>query len=282
MKYSFLALCLSLLFVACKTEGDTNSVDLSNYDTSNRGYKYKLFEQGKGDLPSVGDEIYFDYIVALPDTQLYDSRNQPMPPRFRLPELSQIDAKASPMLDVLPLMREGDSLIIYTPIDSAMKAQDIFKNEENLIYRLAMNFILKDDPTSIDRESDVADLVEKSRSDFKNNNGEMTDLGNGLKMIVHEQGSGDNLNRGERVVAHYYGVLASNGTEFDNSFKKGRPFTFKAGRGEVIRGWDEAMMTMSKGSKASIFIPSDLGYGSRNNGSIPADSDLVFYVEIVE
>ena len=82
---------------------------------------------------------------------------------------------------------------------------------------------------------------------------------------------------------HYVGTLASNGSQFDSSRAKGRPFRFTIGIGQVIRGWDEGVMQMSLGEKAILRITSDYGYGTRGAGDvIPPNADLVFVVEVLE
>jgi len=82
---------------------------------------------------------------------------------------------------------------------------------------------------------------------------------------------------------HYTGTLKSNGTKFDSSVDKGRPFTFTIGVGQVIRGWDDGVMKMSLGEKAILNITSDYGYGSDGAGNvIPPNADLVFEVELLE
>ena len=77
--------------------------------------------------------------------------------------------------------------------------------------------------------------------------------------------------------------MASDGTQFDSSIKKGRPFKFQIGVGRVIRGWDEGVMLMSLGEKAILRITSDYGYGARGAGGIiPPNADLNFEVELLE
>lgn len=86
------------------------------------------------------------------------------------------------------------------------------------------------------------------------------------------------------VIIHheYRGTLKSDGSVFDSSFKRNRPFQFTIGIGQVIRGWDEGVMTMSQGEKAVLHITSDYGYGSRGAGGvIPPNADLDFEVELL-
>jgi hypothetical protein len=78
-------------------------------------------------------------------------------------------------------------------------------------------------------------------------------------------------------VRPYSGTLASNGSKFDASRDRGRPFSFTIGVGQVIRGWDEGVMKMSIGEKAVLHITSDYGYGARGAGGvIPPNADLDF------
>merc|ERR1712019_175630 len=81
--------------------------------------------------------------------------------------------------------------------------------------------------------------------------------------------------RGDTLTMHYTGTLVSNGSKFDSSRDKGRPFTFTIGVGQVIRGWDEGVMQMSLGEKATLDMTSDYGYGRQGAGGvIPPNADL--------
>ncbi|HEX8702616.1 MAG TPA: FKBP-type peptidyl-prolyl cis-trans isomerase [Myxococcaceae bacterium] len=85
---------------------------------------------------------------------------------------------------------------------------------------------------------------------------------------------------GRTVVVHYTGWLAD-GTKFDSSRDRGNTFSFTIGRGDVIRGWDEGVPGMRVGGKRKLVIPANLGYGGSPRGSIPANSVLVFDVELI-
>lgn len=103
----------------------------------------------------------------------------------------------------------------------------------------------------------------------------------GLQYIIIEEGTGERPQPGDLVSVHYVGKLAD-GTEFDNSYTRGQPYTFPLGQGQVIPGWDEGIALLTVGSKATLIIPPDLAYGSQGAGGvIPPDATLTFEVELV-
>ncbi|HUR59221.1 MAG TPA: FKBP-type peptidyl-prolyl cis-trans isomerase [Opitutaceae bacterium] len=108
-------------------------------------------------------------------------------------------------------------------------------------------------------------------------------LSSGLRYVVRNPGAGGETPRvGDEVICHYAGRLL-NGTEFDSSFKRGAPFTFRLGTGGVIRGWDEAFATMHKGEKRTLIVPHWLAYGEKGRGkTIPPKATLIFEVELID
>jgi peptidylprolyl isomerase len=103
----------------------------------------------------------------------------------------------------------------------------------------------------------------------------------GLKFEEIVVGIGISPKPGQDVTVHYTGTL-ENGVKFDSSVDRGEPFTFKIGVGQVIKGWDEGVMTMKVGGKRKLIIPPHLGYGSRSTGPIPPNSTLIFEVELLK
>ncbi|KUL82522.1 hypothetical protein ZTR_10631 [Talaromyces verruculosus] len=87
---------------------------------------------------------------------------------------------------------------------------------------------------------------------------------------------------GDTVKMHYRGTLADSGKQFDASYDRGTPLSFKLGAGRVIKGWDQGLLDMCVGEKRTLTIPPELGYGNRAMGPIPAGSTLVFETELVE
>ena len=100
----------------------------------------------------------------------------------------------------------------------------------------------------------------------------------GLQYEVLVKGKGPKPKPTDTVEVHYHGTLID-GTVFDSSVERGETATFAVGG--VIKGWVEALPMMSVGDKWKLYIPADLGYGPRATGKIPANSVLIFEVQLI-
>lgn len=110
----------------------------------------------------------------------------------------------------------------------------------------------------------------------------MTTTDSGLKYVDVVVGKGASPTRGKQVKVHYTGTL-ENGTKFDSSVDRKKPFSFIIGIGQVIKGWDEGVMGMKVGGKRKLVIPANLGYGARGAGGvIPPNATLLFDVELLD
>ena len=106
-------------------------------------------------------------------------------------------------------------------------------------------------------------------------------MSNGLQIEDIKIGEGNEVKKFDIVTVNYTGTL-EDGTKFDSSLNPGRtPFRFTVGAGQVIKGWDEGLMGMKVGGKRKLTIPPELGYGSRDNGPIPANSTLIFDIDLL-
>lgn len=101
-----------------------------------------------------------------------------------------------------------------------------------------------------------------------------------LEMLDTVEGTGDVVQPGATITAHYTGALCSDGTIFQSSHDMGRPLTFPLGG--VIQGWQQGVPGMKVGGTRRLIIPADMAYGSASpSPNIPANSDLVFDIELV-
>ncbi len=101
----------------------------------------------------------------------------------------------------------------------------------------------------------------------------------GIYYVMEKEGEGDHPNASSRVKAHYHGELL-NGEKFDSSYDRNQPLEFNLG--QVVRGWGISIPLLKKGGKGKFVIPSDLAYGPRAQGKIPANSVLVFDIELID
>jgi FKBP-type peptidyl-prolyl cis-trans isomerase len=103
-------------------------------------------------------------------------------------------------------------------------------------------------------------------------------LPSGLQYKVIQEGTGKSPKETDTVVAHYRGTRID-GTEFDSSYQRDEPATFKLNN--VIKGWTEALLMMKEGAKWQIFIPSNLAYGENGSGPIEPNATLIFEAELI-
>ncbi|MCA1930138.1 MAG: FKBP-type peptidyl-prolyl cis-trans isomerase [Pararheinheimera sp.] len=127
---------------------------------------------------------------------------------------------------------------------------------------------------ALNLEKGSAFLAENSKKDG------VKSTASGLQYEVLQSGSGDSHPSASSTVrVHYHGTLID-GTVFDSSVERGETISFPLNR--VIPGWTEGVQLMKVGDKFRFYIPSNLGYGNRSAGKIPAGSTLIFDVELFE
>lgn len=108
-------------------------------------------------------------------------------------------------------------------------------------------------------------------------------LPSGLRYVVRNPGTGKATPQpGNEIICNYAGRLLD-GTQFDSSYQRGVPFTFRLGLGQVIKGWDEAFALMHKGERCTLIVPYWLGYGVKGSPpDIPPKATLIFEVELID
>jgi FKBP-type peptidyl-prolyl cis-trans isomerases 1 len=106
-------------------------------------------------------------------------------------------------------------------------------------------------------------------------------MSNGLVIEDIKIGEGQEVEKFNIVTVNYTGLL-EDGTKFDSSLNPGStPYRFTVGAAQVIKGWDEGLIGMKVGGKRKLTIPPELGYGSIDYGPIPANSTLIFEIDLL-
>lgn len=162
---------------------------------------------------------------------------------------------------------------IALAIDDALNANEpkMTSQESQLIIQNYLTQLKK--KQVLDNLIEANNFLEENRK--KNN---ITTLPSGLQYEVLKEGAGQSPVLANRVKAHYKGMLLD-GKVFDSSYDRGEPIVL--GVGQVIKGWQEALQLMKPGSKWKLYIHPDLGYGERATSEIPANSLLIFEIELI-
>jgi peptidylprolyl isomerase len=168
-----------------------------------------------------------------------------------------------------------------------MELMNLFKSSTCLLFIVLFSFPFAEQSLSAERLDGAVNPAKQEQQQnreeelIKKKYPDAIKTTSGLMYIILKEGNGPLPSRGALVEAHYTGRLVD-GTKFDSSVDRGRPFHFVVGRGTVIKGWDEAFLAMKKGEKRILIIPPDLAYGERGAGSIPPGATLIFEVELID
>ncbi len=139
-------------------------------------------------------------------------------------------------------------------------------------------------PVLVAQSTDASDLLlpeEPAVEEDVANQDNIVTTDSGLQYVDVVEGTGAMPQTGQNVTVHYTGTL-EDGTKFDSSRDRNRPFSFRLGVGQVIKGWDEGVATMRVGGQRQLIVPPELGYGARGAGGvIPPNSTLIFDVELL-
>lgn len=286
MRILFLpAVAALLLLVSCNQEPTRK--------TTPNGYEYILHTSSGGESPEPGDYAYFHAQIRKADSVVYQTRLQSAePPFLKIPTEDAPSQQPSPIEDVLAMMSLQDSATVFIPLDSLPQAPQGFEDVDQIIYDIVMVDIKSEEEFQQEqaRLQEEAQAKEAAASEKvagiieQYNAGDLDDqlqtTESGLEYVILEEGTGPAADPGTLVSVDYYGVLAD-GTQFDNSYKRGQSFTFPLGQGSVIPGWDEGIDLLNEGATAAFFVPAELGYGEAGSPPvIPPNSNLIFYVEL--
>jgi len=165
----------------------------------------------------------------------------------------------------------------------AQGAADVLRGKESRLAEPEIEAALQTLQAKVEAKRSAAEQAGKAQGEKflvenKKKKGVKT-TSSGLQYEVLKAGAGASPKASDRVKVNYRGTLID-GTEFDSSYKRNEPATF--GLNQVIKGWTEGLQLMKPGAKYKFYIPSDLAYGPRGQSGIPANSTLIFEVELLD
>lgn len=258
------------------------------------GTQYSLFTHNTGDRIKLNDVISMNITLKTDKDSVLSQ--QPMQVQV------QKSQNVTDMMDVFPLITMGDSVLIRVPADSVYKDHEdkrppIFPHGSNFNFFVKVTKVQTLDQAMADRNAQLEKMkaAEKVAVDkyIADNKLVVKTTPSGLKYVITKVGLKPKPLAGDTVQVNYVGKLLS-GEVFDTSIQSiaqsaglnqpGRtfePIRFPVGHQEVIPGWDEGLLLLNEGSKATFIIPSNLAYGEQGSGEIPPMTPLLFNVELV-
>lgn len=265
----------------------------AGYKLTPGGLQYKIIVDAPGDrFPKLGDNVEMHIHTHVGDSSLFDSRKlnngnpvpfQIMPPSFK-----------GDLVEGFMLLTPGDSAVFQVSVDSVKKAGaqllPWMKEGDMIVYEVVLVSVKSPEEVKKEAEEKAKEQVAKDekllQDYFTKNNIKPTKTESGLYYTMSKEGEGVLPKAGEQITVNYTGKTID-GNVFDSNldpkFNHVQPFSFAVGQGQVIKGWDEGLMLMKKGGKATFYIPSTLAYGERSPApSIPANSILIFDVEVTD
>jgi FKBP-type peptidyl-prolyl cis-trans isomerase len=249
-------------------------------------------QPGTGIKIDSGCQVRMNYRVSLLDgKELFSSFERPEPVKFEYGK--RVDTpgfeyavstlkKGSKAKFIVPSIlafgRRGSGTMVppYTPLVYEIEILDVKTKAE---CEKEQANLQKSEQMKSDSLKNAEPLLREKY--LKDNNITIKPQPSGLYFIPVLAGTGPKAEAGKTVKVHYTGKLL-NGKVFDSSRERQNPIEFMLGRGQVIKGWDEGITLMKQGGKATLIIPSAIGYSDRDMGVIPPYSTLVFDVELVE
>lgn len=262
-------------------------------DTTAHGYRFLHHIKKGGKKPQRGEAILSNVDVFVGKTLLSSSKNTAGGVyRYDIPAADENLDYFPPIMEGVMLMGVGDSLTIFQKVDENMRQYlpPADKEAKEIRFEIVLlDIVSLEQKAAAAKALDAAiqQISQKVQAKVKSYaagllNAEVKTRPSGLKMLVEDAGHGAAVKEGEAVQVHYYGCL-KDGTPFDNSYSRRQPLQFPAGVGQMIPGFDEGVMQLNHGARAYLFIPPNLGYGDQEAGGglIPANSELVFYIEIL-
>lgn len=284
---------LPIALIGAVILGATGCQSGSGFKKAN-GVEYKIIKDAPGKNVMPGDVMELNIVWKVgkndgksKDSVIIDSRKMNGGKPIQMP-LTEPKFRGD-LVSGLAMLSQGDSAIIRVSFDSlkaALKGQQMppfAKAGDYFVYEVSMVSVKSKADYENEMKQKTMQLTQaddKTLQDyFAKNNIKAEKTSSGLYYTIQKEGTGDKIAAGQVASLMYTGKLLD-GTEFDSN--KGKDaLKVKAGAGSVIPGFDEGIMLLKKGTKATLYIPSALAYGEHSpTPSMPPNSILIFELEV--
>ncbi|MBK0377834.1 FKBP-type peptidyl-prolyl cis-trans isomerase [Mucilaginibacter segetis] len=287
-----------ILLICCAAIASVNAQDVQK---NINGTLCKIVSPNSGEKIKLNDVITFNVSQTTEnDSVLFSTYLIGQPVKV------QVHPSSNPgdLMDVFQQLTANDSAVVKVPVDSVFKGHEdampsFLSKGSNLLFKLKIEKVqtLEEAINERNAETEKYKAAQTALGDayIKSHSLVVQTTPSGLKYAVIKKGPGPKPVAGDTVEVNYTGRTAE-GKVFDSSIESvakqagleqpGRtyePIKFVVGQQEVIKGWDEGLLLLNGGSKATFIIPSDLAYGERGAGEdIAPYSTLVFDVELIK
>ena len=258
------------------------------YTPTGTGLYYKEIVKGTGNQLQKGDIINVRLAYYTHDSLLFTTDYLPEPAIDQVHE----SLFSGDIYEAFAMMHVGDSRSFMINADSTFMKQfsagtlpKYITPGSFLRWEVAIDEAMAEEAYVQKKQEEQALMEQQANDEFASwleaNGVKAQPRESGLIYVCTKKGKGPKPGYKQTVKVHYTGKLLD-GTVFDSSVERGEPIAFPLGVNQVIKGWDEGIGLMSKGEKGILYIPYYLAYGPRQTGPIPAYSNLIFEVELVD
>jgi FKBP-type peptidyl-prolyl cis-trans isomerase FkpA len=266
-----------------------------------KGIKYTITTSMPGPKIKLDDVITFNFIAKTDkDSLLQSSYALGQPVKIQVTPSSQADD----LMDIFILLSANDEAVVKIPTDSIFKNHEqerppFFPKGSSLNYTIKIEKVQSLDEAIAERDKLIEQMKNAEKDSIEKyiakNKLTLNTTASGLRYIITKPSTKVKPVAGDTILVNYTGRTLD-GKVFDSSIEAeaskagleqaGRvyePLSLVIGQGEVIKGWDEGLLLIGEGAKATLIIPSDLGYGMQGQGdTIKPFSPLIFDIELVK
>jgi len=276
------------LFLFLSVMAFSLSCNKIDYKKTSSGLLYKIYPgKGKDSVAQLGNVVKFHFTRKLNDSVLHSSYGK-MPSFF--PISPGITNSYSP-LEVLPMMRNGDSAITVELVDTLLNRKvdglpPSAKRGDRITTTIKILEVFRTDSVAradfnkedeIDKPRREGDQKKEVTDYLAKNKIQAQETGTGTYVQIIEKGTGEPLANGKYVQVKYAGRLLKTDAPFQSSV-----YAFQLGTQSAIKGWDEGLLLFNQGGKGVLYIPGYLAYGQRPGPGNTPNEALIFDVEVLQ